>query len=217
MIHPTCPCSTKVWCKRAICWIWWVPCCKQTRTKTCPKGPYYVLWYSWVVNETMLTPLSALASQHSKSTTEMMKRVKQFLDYAATQEPAVLTYCKSDMVLAIHSDASYLNKEKACSQAGWHHFQSENVAYPPNNCSIHNVAEMIKAVMSSAAEAKLGSLYINAQKGVQERQILTKMGHPQPPTPIKVDNLTAESIVNNRVQPKCTKAMDVRFHWLHDI
>ena len=42
------------------------------------------------------------------------------------------------------------------------------------------------------------------------------MGHPKPPTPIQVDNSTAESIVNNRVQPKRTKAMDMRFHWLRD-
>jgi len=64
------------------------------------------------------SPISALASQQSKPTTETMKRVRQFLDYCATQEPAVLTYCKSDMVLSIHSDASYLNEEQACSRAG---------------------------------------------------------------------------------------------------
>ncbi len=37
------------------------------------------------------------------------------MDYLATQEPAVLTYRKSDMVLAVHSDASYLNEEEARS------------------------------------------------------------------------------------------------------
>ena len=174
------------------------------------------LWYGRSVDGTMLTPLSALASQQTKPTIETMHRVKQFLDYAATQEPAVLTYRKSDMVLAIHSDASYLNEENARSRAGGHHFLSENVPFPPNNGAIHNVAEIIKGVMSSAAEAELGSLYINARKGVEERIILTEMGHPQPPTPIQVDNSTAESIVNNRVQPKRTKAMDMRFHWLRD-
>jgi hypothetical protein len=29
------------------------------------------------------------------------------------QEPAVLTYRKSDMVLAVHRNASYLNEEEA--------------------------------------------------------------------------------------------------------
>jgi len=39
---------------------------------------------------------------------------------------------------------------------------------PPNNGAIHNVAEFIKGVMSSAAEAELGAMYINAQKAVEE-------------------------------------------------
>ena len=42
------------------------------------------------------------------------------------------------------------------------------------------------------------------------------MGHPQPPMPMQMDNLTAEGIINARVQPKQTKAMDMRFHWLRD-
>eukprot|EP00804_Cyclotella_cryptica_P017108 CCRYP_003349-RA/>CCRYP_003349-RA protein AED:0.50 eAED:0.45 QI:0/-1/0/1/-1/0/1/0/116 len=40
------------------------------------------------------------------------------------------------------------------------------------------------------------------------------MGHPQPPTPIQTDNSTALSVVNNTIQPKRTKAMDMQFHWL---
>jgi hypothetical protein len=55
-----------------------------------------------------------------------MKKIKQFLDYAASQEDAVITYRKSDMVLAIHSDASYLSEPKARSGAGGHFFLSEN-------------------------------------------------------------------------------------------
>eukprot|EP00970_Alexandrium_tamarense_P018492 scaffold13343_cov264-Alexandrium_tamarense.AAC.1 len=42
------------------------------------------------------------------------------------------------------------------------------------------------------------------------------MGHPQPPTPIQTDNSTADGIINLRVIPKRTKAMDMRFHWLRD-
>eukprot|EP00804_Cyclotella_cryptica_P017706 CCRYP_001159-RD/>CCRYP_001159-RD protein AED:0.46 eAED:0.46 QI:0/-1/0/1/-1/1/1/0/104 len=68
--------------------------------------------------------------------------------------------------------------------------------------------------MSSAAEAETGELYINARKAVEERNIIKELGHKQPPTPIQTDNSTAEGIVNNRVQPQHTKAMDMRFHWL---
>jgi hypothetical protein len=73
---------------------------------------------------------------------------------------------------------------------------------------------IIKAVMSLAAEAELGELFLNAKEAVCICQILTKMGHPQPCTPIQTDNTTVEAIVNNRVQPKRLKAMDMRIHWL---
>ena len=65
------------------------------------------LWYTRVVGEMLLTRLSALASQKSKSTKETMKCVKQFIDFCTSQEPAVLTYCKSNMILAGHSDTGY--------------------------------------------------------------------------------------------------------------
>eukprot|EP00804_Cyclotella_cryptica_P004359 CCRYP_017999-RA/>CCRYP_017999-RA protein AED:0.23 eAED:0.24 QI:0/0/0/1/0/0/4/0/900 len=173
-------------------------------------------WYARGVDSTMLTPISALTAQQAKPTQATMKRAQQFLDYAATQEPAVLTYRASDMILAIHSDVGYHNEENARSRAGGHHFLSENVPYPANNGAIHNEASIIKAVMSSAAEAELGSLYMNAQKGVEIRNILEEMDHPQPPTPVQTDNSTADGIINLRVMPKRTKAMDMRFHWLRD-
>jgi hypothetical protein len=33
---------------------------------------------------------------------------------------------------------------------------------------------------------------------------------------VQTDNSTAEGIINIRVQPKCTKAMDMRFNWLRN-
>ncbi len=113
------------------------------------------------------------------------------------------------MVLAVHSNASYLNEEEAQSRASGHHFLSEDVPFPPNNDAINNVAE---GVMSWAAKAELGAMYINARKAVEEHIILDTMGHKQPATPVQVDNSTAKGIINKRVHPKCTKAMDMRFH-----
>ena len=42
------------------------------------------------------------------------------------------------------------------------------------------------------------------------------MGHKQPKTPVQTDNSTAEGLINNKMQPKRTNAMDMRFHWLHN-
>jgi hypothetical protein len=86
----------------------------------------------------------------------------------------------------------------------------------PNKDAILTNVTIIKAVMSSAAEAKLGALFLNAKEAVYLQQILSKMGHPQLRMPIQTDNTTAEGVINNKIQPKHTKANDMRFHWLHD-
>jgi hypothetical protein len=154
--------------------------------------------------------------QKAEPTEETLEQTKQLLDYLATQEEAILTYNKSDMILAVHSDASYLSKPKARSRAGGHFFLSHNTEIPPNNGAILNIAHIIKHVMSSATEAELAALYIMAREAVYIRIILEEMGHKQPPTPIQTDNAMADAVINGKIQPKRTKAMDMRFHWLRD-
>jgi len=77
-----------------------------------------------------------------------------------------------------------------------------------------SLAQIIKHVMSSAAEAELAALFIPSKELVPLRQMLEEMGWPQLKTPVKTDNLTAISVTNNTIVPKCTKSMDMRFHWL---
>ncbi len=122
------------------------------------------------------------------------------------------------MVLAVHSDASYLSEPKAQSQsrAGGHFFLSSDTTVPPNNGAILDIAHIIKNVMSSATEAELAGLYIMAREAIYIRIILEELGHAQPPTPLQTDNAMADGIISGKVQPKRTKAMDMRFHWLRD-
>ena len=70
-------------------------------------------------------------------------------------------------------------------------------------------ATIIKVVLLSAAEAELGALFLNAKDGVYLCQILAQMGHPQPRTPTQTNNMTAEGVTNNKIQPKQTKAIDM--------
>jgi hypothetical protein len=172
------------------------------------------LFHARVVDATMLTPLSALASEQAAPTERTMQKCLQFLDYAASQEEAILTYRASDMKLAIHSDASYLSEPKARSRAGGHMFMAGSKEIPINNGAVLNISQIIKAVMSSAAEAKLGALFINAKTAVSMRRTLEELGHPQPRTPIQTDNSTAHALLTNKILPKALKAMDMRFHWL---
>jgi hypothetical protein len=119
------------------------------------------------------------------------------------------------MVLAGHSNASYLSDPKACSQAGGYFFMSTNTAKPPNNGAILTIAQIIKAVMSSAAEAEVGALYINCIEAIPAHHTLKFMGHPQPLAPMQMNNTTKLGIVNNNVIKKL-KAMDMKYHWLHN-
>jgi hypothetical protein len=138
-----------------------------------------------------------------------MKRVKQLLDYCASQEEEVLTYHASDIVLAVHSDAGYLNESKACSRAGGHFFLLSNVQNPPNNGAVLTIAQIIDAVMSLVAETELGALFINAKETVHLQRILLEMGHPHPRTLIQTNNSTVEGVINSRVRPKHTKAINM--------
>ncbi len=148
------------------------------------------LYYRRSVDFTMLTELSAIASAQAKSTEDTMMRCKQFLDYAATHQDAIIMYKKSDMVLVIHSDAFYfyLSEPNARSHAGRHFFMSSNIDNPINNGAVLNLAQLTKAVMSSTAEAELGALYINAREAIPQQQPLEEMGHNQPPTPMQTNN-----------------------------
>jgi hypothetical protein len=167
---------------------------------------------------TILVGLSSLAAAQALPTAYTLYLVKWLLDYAATNPNAILTYETSDMVLAIHSDTSYLSKPSTRSRVGGHFFCSSDVKDPPDNGAVLNIFKILKAVMSSAAEAKLGALYINARKAIPIRQLLEEIGHKQPATPIQTDNSTAFGMVTNNIQPRHTKAMDMIFHWLrcHD-
>jgi hypothetical protein len=120
------------------------------------------------------------------------------------------------MVLAGHSSTSYLSKSKAHSRAGNHFFMYRNTAKPPNNCVILTIAQIIKAVMSLAAEAEVGALYyINCREAIPAHHTLKFMGHSQPPTPMQTENTTALCIINNNIIKKL-KAMDMKYHWLRD-
>jgi hypothetical protein len=125
-----------------------------------------LLYYNRAVDSTILIGLSSLAAAQFKPTTHTLSLVKWLLDYWATNPDAILTYKKSNMVLAMHSNASYLSESSAQSQVGGHFFCSSNVEDPPDNGAVLNTSKILKAVMSSAAKAELGALYINAQETI---------------------------------------------------
>jgi hypothetical protein len=66
--------------------------------------------------------------------------------------------------------------------------------------------------MSSAAEAELGALFLNAKEGIVVPMTLEEMGHPQPATPLQTDNSTADDIVNGTCKQRRSRAIDMHFY-----
>ena len=91
---------------------------------------------------------------------------------------------------------------------------SDNAANPEDNGAVHNISQVIKNAMSSAAEAEIGALFLNSRQAIPARTILTEMVHQQPPTPIQTDNTTALGFVSKHLQPKATKSTDMKCWWI---
>jgi hypothetical protein len=177
------------------------------------------LYYARAVDPTILMALSDIATQSSAPTVNTKKRVDQFLDYMWTHPDAKIRYRASDMILNVHSDASYLSAPRARSRAGGYFFLgSVPVDGDPIklNGAIHITCTILKLVAASAAEAELGALFLNAQEAKILRLTLHELGHPQPPTPIHIDNTTTVGIVNNTIKRQRSRAMEMRYFWLLD-
>jgi hypothetical protein len=121
------------------------------------------------------------------------------------------------MILHIHSDASYLSENEAKSRAGGFFYMGNNKTDKKlTNGAILIISKVLKHLMSSAAEAEIGAVFISAKEGAVLRTTLEELGHKQPPTPIETDNTTATCYSNGTIQQKRTKAMDMRFYWIKD-
>lgn len=156
-----------------------------------------------------------------------MKGITQLLNYCATNPDATVRFVASDMVLWIESDGSYLSASKARSRSAGYHFLSmkrKNDSIPPTaqdpappgNGAIHVHSQIMREVVSSAAEAELAAVFHNAREACILRTTLEEMGHPQPATPLQTDNSTAVGIANDTVKQKRSKAIDMRFYWIRD-
>jgi hypothetical protein len=125
----------------------------------------------------MLPALGSLATQLANPMQNTKKIVHQFLDYATTHPNTIITYQASNIVLAGHSNASYLSETNTRSRAGGHFFMSNNNGIPSNNGAILTISQIIKVVMSSAVEAEIGALYINCREAIPAQHTLEYLGH----------------------------------------
>ena len=141
----------------------------------------------------MLTDLSVMASEQTLPTENSIVKTHKFMEYAAPDPVVILTYPKSDMVLAVYSDASHLSEPKACSHTCEHCFSASDVPIPVNNEELLNTAQINKIVMSSEEEGEMGAIFLDTREAIPEQNAIIKMCHPQRKKPIQTDNSTAYS------------------------
>jgi hypothetical protein len=85
------------------------------------------------------------------------------------------------------------------------------------NGPVHVEARILKNVMAAASEAEIAGTFHNGQETVHIQQILAKLGRPQTqPTPMTVNNSTADGFANKRTKIKRSKAIDMRFYWVQE-
>ena len=99
------------------------------------------------------------------------------------------------MILAAHSDASFLTEPGSRSRAGAHIFLSEDDPIPRSNGPTLTLSSTIKVVMASAAEAELAALYTTACEMIPLCNALNEMGWKQPRSPLQMDNSTAAGFI----------------------
>ena len=128
-----------------------------------------ILYYARAVDMTVLMALSTIANKQTKGTECTMEKALQVLDYLATHPDATVCFRATDMVMNIHSDALYLLEPNSCSRACGNFFLEW---LPVNgqpirlNGAFHTLCSILCFVVASAAEAKLGALFLNCQEGM---------------------------------------------------
>ena len=186
----------------------------DTAPKLDKKGIKYVqsvigslLYYRRAVDPTILVALNELSTEQASPTTNTLQKIKQLLNYVATYPNTVLRFHANDMTLHVDSDAAYLVLPNAKSRIAGYFYLSTHPKFqtPPKlNAPVIVECKTLQHVVASAAEAQTGGLFHNARTTLPIREMLQTLGHPQPPTPIKTDNSTANDFVLKNLKQKNT-------------
>jgi hypothetical protein len=177
-----------------------------------------LLYYARSFDPILIMPINVLASEQSNATAVTANKVIKILNYCNTHPETKIRYHASAMILHMHSDASYISQKEAKSRAGGFFYMGSSTSTEKKltNGAILIVSKVLKHVMSSAAEAEIGAVFINAKEGAVLCTILVEFGHPHPPTPMETENNTATGYSNGTIKQKRTKPIDMRFYWIKD-
>jgi hypothetical protein len=142
-----------------------------------------LLYYAKAVDPTLIMPINVLSSEQSNATEVTADKVIKMLNYCNKHPETKILYHASDMILHIHSDASYLSDNEAKSRAGGFFYMGNTTKNDKKlrNGAILIVSKVLKHVMSSAAEAEIIAVFINAKEGAVLRTTWRNWGTSSPP------------------------------------
>jgi hypothetical protein len=151
------------------------------------------LYYSRAGDRTLIVPINVLPYDQTKATSDTAGKVIKLFNYCITHPETKIRYHASDMILNIHSDASYLSEKETKSRSGGFFYtgSSTDTANKLTNGEILIISTILRYVMSSAAEAEIGSDFINSKEDTVLHTALEELGHHNTPTPLETDNTTA--------------------------
>jgi hypothetical protein len=159
-------------------------------------------------------PINVLASEQSNTTEDTSDKVIKLLNYCKTHPETKIQYHASDMIVHIHSDASYLSESEAKSRDGGF-FYIENTKKRTKTSQTEQFWSSAK-YSNTSCHPEIGAVFINAKEGAVLRTTLEELGHKQPPIPMETDNTTSTGYSNATIKQELTKAMDMRFYWIKD-
>eukprot|EP00957_Ditylum_brightwellii_P009890 746561-Ditylum_brightwellii.AAC.1 len=95
-----------------------LPTLPATKIKQMQAVVGYLLYYTRLVDPTLLVALGTIAAVQNQDTQNTVDTIEHLLGYCTSHPDAVIRYCPSGMILRVHSNASYLSKPKARIRAG---------------------------------------------------------------------------------------------------
>jgi hypothetical protein len=175
------------------------------------------LYYGRACDPCILPALNKIATKKAAPTTATVAKTNMLMDYLHTYPNAVIRFYASDMILKITSDAAYLVLPKARSRAAVHYHLGWRNSSRVNG-PVGVLCQTLQNVVSAAAEAETGGIYIGGKHACPMHAALVELGNPQPvcSSPFETDVNTAQGILNSKMRRKLSKAFDMRYWWMKD-
>ena len=130
---------------------------------------------------TVLPTINSIASEQASATENTEKKCTQLLDYLATHDNSRIRYHTSDMVLNIHSDASYLSETNSRSCVAGH-FSLEASQIHQANCTqwrtLYHVRNL-QVCRGIGSRSRIGSIISQLQRRQNYATNFTGNGAPK--------------------------------------